>query len=374
MSGRLKAIGFTSRAGMWLVAIVCFCVAVLWWFGHTAVREWRSSSILLANRRASEAADLMVTALTRDSRRRHMTTVKKVGAAGFFIVLIAAWAITTSTQTSKNQTKWQVRLTETRGPVRAADVSSPLGKEVVSEILAGPTNGSEAGYLMFTRIPGGARGPSLFTLPDDHYYLVLEGKMNVQIGTDKFVVEPRQAVVLPAGIPHEISNADPSAEARVFELIAPGSSRDVMTMLQPAQPRKVEEAAKYISKPAVPAQKELKPGLNGANFAGRNSGFAEQMRIDSTLPGQGGPPPHVHKFQQVYFSIEGETTLMHGLFTHRLPKYSVGVITPGTVHTNNNKTNAVERHITLLLPEPKDRSEPFDIEVEFKGGVGRTPQ
>ena len=53
------------------------------------------------------------------------------------------------------------------------------------------------------------------------------------------------------------------------------------------------------------------------------------MRIDSTLPGQGGPKPHVHKFQQVYFSIEGQTTISFGVATCPLPKYSIAVIPAG---------------------------------------------
>jgi len=40
------------------------------------------------------------------------------------------------------------------------------------------------------------------------------------------------------------------------------------------------------------------------------------------------------------------------------------------VHTNSNKTNAVERHAVLLLNEPPDRAAPFDVEVEFKRTVG----
>jgi quercetin dioxygenase-like cupin family protein len=68
----------------------------------------------------------------------------------------------------------------------------------------------------------------------------------------------------------------------------------------------------------------------------------------------------------VYFETEGETTLTYGLMTYRLPKYSIAIIPPGVVHTNDNRTKAVERHATLLLNEPPDRSEPFDIEVEFK--------
>ncbi|PYR28261.1 MAG: hypothetical protein DMF92_14565, partial [Acidobacteria bacterium] len=155
-----------------------------------------------------------------------------------------------------------------------------------------------------------------------------------------------------------------------LEVIAPGSSRDLMSMLKPAQARKVENADQYIHQPKVPAQSELKPGLNGVIFAERKTGTNEQMRIDSTLPGQGGPKTHVHKFQQVYFSIEGQTTISYGLATYPLPKYSIAVIPAGVVHTNSNKTSAMERHITLLMPEPKDRSEPFDIEFEQKGPAG----
>ena len=266
--------------------------------------------------------------------------------------------------------EWPIKVNETRGPVRAADVTSRLGKEISSEILGGPTNGADAAYLIFTRMPPGAHGPSLFTLPDDHLYLVLEGKMGVQIGTDKFVAEPFTGIVVPAGIPHEVWNDDTTAETRVFEVIAPGSSRNVMSILKPAQPRKVENAAQYMRTPKVPAPNELKPGLNGARFAGRDLGTAEQMRIDTTLPGSGGPSPHVHKFTQVYFETEGETTLTYGLLIYRLPKYSIAIIPPGVVHTNSNKTNAVERHAVLLLNEPPDRAEPFDVEVEFKRTVG----
>ena len=288
-------------------------------------------------------------------------------AAGLVFVLLGTLGITIAAQNATSSSNWAVKINETRSPVRAASMS-PLGNAPVSEVLAGPTNGSDAAYLIFTRMPGGAHGPRLFMLPDDHLYLVLEGRMNVQIGTDTFVVEKDQGVMIPPGIPHEAWNADAQPEAHL-EVIAPGSSRNLKSMFKPAQPRKVENAAQYIRKPKVPTQGELKPGLNGAMFAERNMGSNEQMRIDSTLPGQGGPKIHVHKFEQVYFEIEGATTLSYGLNTYPLPKYSVAVIPPGVVHTNNNKTSASERHMTLLLPEPKDRSEPFDIEVEFKGAV-----
>src|SRR4026208_711050 len=44
----------------------CVSVALLFWLGYRAVEEWRLKSVLLADRQSSDAADLLVTALTRD--------------------------------------------------------------------------------------------------------------------------------------------------------------------------------------------------------------------------------------------------------------------------------------------------------------------
>jgi len=291
----------------------------------------------------------------------------KILVAGCFL-LVAIVSASLAAQNNTAASNWTVEINETRGPVRAASLM-PSVTSATTEILAGPANGSDNGYLMFTRLPAGGRGPAMSVLPDDHLMLVLEGRLNIQIGTDKFVVETSQAASIPRDVPHEIWNEGPAPEAH-FDVIAPGSSRDLKSMFKAAQPRKIENAAQFIRTTKVPLQSDLKPGLNGAMFAERRLGYNEQLRIDSTLPGQGGPKPHIHKFEQVYFSIEGETTLTYGLLTYPLPKYSIAVIQPGAVHTNSNKTSAVERHITVLLPEPMDRSEPFDIEVELKGGVG----
>src|SRR5207244_5162765 len=52
----------------WMAAGVCLSVVMLTWFGYRAIRQWQRSSALLVERRAEEAADLLVTALTRDMR------------------------------------------------------------------------------------------------------------------------------------------------------------------------------------------------------------------------------------------------------------------------------------------------------------------
>jgi len=117
-----------------------------------------------------------------------------IGAS--LLALAIADATVTGAQSAQNKAQWNLRLNETRGPIRTADVS-PLPQGASSEILGGSANGSENAYLLYTRMAPGARGPALFTLPVEHYYVVLSGKMTVQIGTDTFTADPMTGVVIP---------------------------------------------------------------------------------------------------------------------------------------------------------------------------------
>ncbi len=289
-----------------------------------------------------------------------------------FLLASVAMAVTTKAQKGdqKNRRVWATHLSEARGPIRTADVSAPLGKSVSSEILGGPANGSDAGYLIYTRMPAGAHGPTLFTLPSDHLYLVLSGRMSIQIGTDTFEAGPDTGVMVPAGIPHEAWNRETTPEAHV-EVIAPAPSRDLMSMLKPAEPRKVDNASQYV-RPAPPLPAELRPGLNPQRLFARNTGSPNQMRIDSSPSGTGNANPHIHAFEQVYFIKEGTMTLLYGLRADgqigrlSVPANSFVIIPPGVVHGNFNEGPGVERHVVWLLPEPEPGVGPLDVAVELK--------
>jgi mannose-6-phosphate isomerase-like protein (cupin superfamily) len=179
------------------------------------------------------------------------------------------------------------------------------------------------------------------------------------------------AVIIPANTPHEVwnSDAEPETHLEVITSANPSEdlSRDLMSMLKPAQPSKVENAASYIRQISVPAVAELKPGLNRQVYTNRAKGSSATVALDSTAPGSGGPKPHVHRFEQVYFMLEGETTVMYGIDNPKAKKNDIVILPVGVVHTNTNMSSGPERHITLLLPEPA--SQPFDIEFEMKGPV-----
>jgi len=278
-------------------------------------------------------------------------------------VLALAIPALAAAQSAQNKVEWNLRLNETRGPIRTPDVS-PLSQGAVSEILGGPTNGSENAFLLYTRMAPGAHGPALSTLRVEHYYVVLSGRMRVQIGTDTFTAEPMTGVVIPADVPHAVWNADTQPEAHL-EVIAPAPSRDLLSMVKRAQPRRLENPGQYIRRINVPAAKELKPGLNGQVFTNRAMGSANTVRLDSTMAGSGGPATHVHRFQQVYFFVEGSTTIVYGADKRKASKNDIVIVAPAVVHTNVNESGAPERHLTLLLPQPDDGA-PADIEFEMK--------
>ena len=62
------ALPATSRRFALMTALVCIPVGGVMWFGFHAISEWRRISVQVADQRASQEADLLVEAITRDMR------------------------------------------------------------------------------------------------------------------------------------------------------------------------------------------------------------------------------------------------------------------------------------------------------------------
>lgn len=105
------------------------------------------------------------------------------------------------------------------------------------------------------------------------------------------------------------------------------------------------------------------------------TGFAYQSMIDRELgsatmrinvlqvePGSGSPDFHIHAFAQIYVIQHGEMTLDIGKSRVIAPADSIVILPAGVVHRNFNASDAMERHISLLVPEPTP-DEIFDYAV-----------
>ncbi len=254
-----------------------------------------------------------------------------------------------------------VQQTKATGFVRHVDVAA-FPKEYHGEIIAGPTSGAESCYLIYTRVPPGGHGPALHTHAADQFYYVLSGTMNVQLGVDKFVVDPETLVFIPAGTPHMNWNSGSVSETHL-EVIVPPTPLE--SLASPASPRKVPNAKEYIRT----INGELSQGRGLAGWlAGQSTGSKHAaLREDEVQPGSGDSSPHFDPFDQFYFVIEGTMTVELGSQRLQAGVNTLVLIPAGMVHRSWNDGPGVERHITILIPErePLGRFEhPVEIHRE----------
>lgn len=286
-------------------------------------------------------------------------------------VLMAAAAPGALAQSGKSP----FHLSPARGPLRHVDLS-PFKGEVSSEILAGPSSGLDSAFIVYDRMAAGAKGQGLYTLPVDHTFLVLAGKMNVQLGTDNFVAGPDTLVLVPAGVPHRVWNAGAEPETDL-QVITPAPSRDLAAMMKPAKARKIDNAAQYVR--VAPTLDRLAGGtghdsLNERVLASRDTGSAHVLeRLNDVLPGGGRTDPHIHPFDQAYFITKGTMNVQYGLSSLEAGADTLVLLPAGVVHNNANNGTGVQSTITLLLPEP-EKGNPMGANVEVAKRAARNPQ
>jgi mannose-6-phosphate isomerase-like protein (cupin superfamily) len=237
-------------------------------------------------------------------------------------------------------------------PLRPIDLSPFQGK-YSTEILAAPSTGLQAEIVMYTRLAPGAGKRGLYTLPADHTYLVMKGKLNLQLGTDEFVLDPNSLALVHPGVPSQIWNSG-SEQVDVLEVVAPIASSDLVFLMQPAKPAKIENAAKYIF--LAPQLGEMKKGvghegLNERVMASTDNGSMHILeRLDDVLPGSGGPPTHQHEEDQLYLVTAGTMTVEYKGQKSPAGPNTLVVLPRGVKHANTNTADTMESHITLLMP------------------------
>jgi mannose-6-phosphate isomerase-like protein (cupin superfamily) len=232
-----------------------------------------------------------------------------------------------------------------RGYIRPVDVAAfPAVSH--SEFVAGPNSGLDSAWLVLTQVPAGGSGPPLHTHPADQFYFVLDGKMNVQLGTERFTAGPNTLVMIPAGTPHRTWNTT-SAYERHVELIAPPPPSE--TLVSPAEPRAIANAAALVRPAAAFAV-----GASGIqSLADRATGSATlAVSLVQEQPGAGEKALHIHPVDQAYFVIDGTLTVQIGLKQYHAGPNTYVVIPAGVVHRAWNAGPGVVRSLDLMLPEP----------------------
>jgi len=222
----------------------------------------------------------------------------------------------------------------------------------------------ESCYVIATKVPPGVEGPARHTHASDQIYVVLEGTTTIELGAEERQVSRYGSVFIPAGVPHHNRNDGDTMEVHL-EVIAPGG------FLQPiASPTDSTDAKglPYFTKDFVESGDGQ--GFSVSYLVNRGSGSVNaSVYLAEMSPGAQGPPLHTHEFDQFYFVIEGALEVQIGFDTYVVGPNNLVVLPAGVPHKQRNASDSnVERHFTILVPEPPlphSPEHPWDVAVEL---------
>jgi mannose-6-phosphate isomerase-like protein (cupin superfamily) len=221
----------------------------------------------------------------------------------------------------------------------------------------------EGCVVIASHVAAGAAAPPHHTHPVDQLYYIVSGEMHVQLGSEEFVAGADTLVYIPAGTPHHNWNEGDAGEFH-FEVLAPAPlhTETVMTPTDSTdaggRPYRVRPLKADGFAPAL-------PGFAIQKLLERSDG-AENMSlyVGTVEPGGSGPDTHVHRFDQFYYVLDGTLTIDVGLEHYVAERHTLVILPAGVPHRQWNEGTELERHLTLLVPEPM-QGEPWDIGVQL---------
>lgn len=222
----------------------------------------------------------------------------------------------------------------------------------------------ESCRVIASSVATGAAAPPHHIHPVDQLYYVVNGEMQLQLGSERFVAGPDTLVYIPAGTPHHNWNEGPVDEFH-FEVLAPGPPPN-QPVLEPTDSVDAGERP-YFVRPLNPdGFEQALPGFSLQKLLQRSDGSEHMtLYVGEVRPGAGGPGTHVHRFDQFYYVLEGTLTGEIGLDSFTAGPHTLAVLPAGVPHRQFNAGSKIERHIALLAPEPLP-GETWDIGVTFE--------
>jgi mannose-6-phosphate isomerase-like protein (cupin superfamily) len=218
-----------------------------------------------------------------------------------------------------------------------------------SDWLLGPHD--DAGVLVRVRRGGGAKVAESTLANAERYYLIVEGAAELSTGGATETAITDEGAYIPEGVTGVINGG---ADAVWYEIEAP-----IQDGALKATPRKAHVI--HIDKSKFTGAFAHQP------MADRQSGArALRMNTLQVQPKTGSPDYHIHAFAQIYLIQDGEMTVDIGRKRRwRAGPNTLVYIPEGVVHRNFNASEGLERHISLLVPEPRE-DEIFDYAVNIE--------
>lgn len=244
--------------------------------------------------------------------------------------------------------------------VRPVDFSSYRGEGYEFQILY---NGESCRVIASHVAPRAAAPPHHYH-PVDQLYYVVEGEMQLQLGSERLTAGPDTLVYIPAGTPHHNWNEGDIPEFH-FEVLAPCPHPDDPVMV----PTDSTDAGgrPYFVKPLSEDgyDPQPMPGFAIQKLLQRSDRSENvSLYVGTVGPGGSGPDTHIHPFDQFYYVLDGTLTAEIALERMTAVRHDLVVLPAGVPHKQWNEGATTERHITLIAPEPPP-GVAWDVGVEL---------
>jgi mannose-6-phosphate isomerase-like protein (cupin superfamily) len=240
-----------------------------------------------------------------------------------------------------------------RGPglyVRRFDeVPLPEG-ELANECVAT----FESATFIRSFVPAGLAGRDFHHHPVDQLYFILEGELEIEIGSSTLTAGKHELVILPRETIHRNYNRGDVDELHLEVILPspppwPAWTNPAERGEEPAPPNLVrgEDPERVIAY-------DSNPGYVSNILADRASGFdSGHVRLDRLDPGSSGPGLHIHRFDQFYFVLEGELSVEVAGERRSVTRHELAVLPAGVPHRQWNESSSRVKWLTMNLPEPE---------------------
>jgi mannose-6-phosphate isomerase-like protein (cupin superfamily) len=246
-------------------------------------------------------------------------------------------------------------------PDKAVDAGFPgFRAQVLSHL--------ESALMMSSHIKEGGCGPGLHYHRSDQLYYLIEGLMNIQLGTDIHHIRAETFVFIPAGLAHRNWNEGPGDETHLEMMIpapAPMAPLTIMVDSPDDVPAADRSDRHGYARPIDRGQlKEPLPGLRAQSLGDPRSGSLHAVVYYTEInAGSAGPDTHIHEFDQYYLVLDGELTVELALEKHVVSSRELVVVPAGVPHRQYNTGAATERHLSVSAPPPEP-GKPWDRGVD----------
>ncbi|MFF0223273.1 cupin domain-containing protein [Streptomyces sp. NPDC004629] len=221
-------------------------------------------------------------------------------------------------------------------------------------------------------IPAGTQADPLHYHPVDQFYYVLEGTIEVQLGTERLRAEPHTLVRIPARTPHFAANPGTDHVLQV-ELLLPTHV--------PATGGRMTKLVEYCDdlggppptgclrpvatdgwlRPLPEVGVEMQVLANRATGSDKGMVAVSRTEVDATVP-----PYHSHEFDELIFVLAGTLAVDIGSERRKVRPHELVIMPARVPHRAWNEGPEPEQHLTIITPEP-DSQNPADwlTEVDF---------